>query len=95
MPTSVTKHLLPCTKRFTSPKQALQEAIYRAGSQQELANICGLRQQAVSFWIHKGAGAVPPEYLGVVSDAVLMTPSQLRPDLGWVMCNTLNPNAPK
>ena len=58
----------------------LEIAIDRAGGTQEkLANLLGVRQTLVSYWLK--VGRVPTKYLEDIESATGVAPSVIRPDL--------------
>ncbi|MGV3511875.1 MAG: transcriptional regulator [Novosphingobium sp.] len=65
---------------LTAPQDALQAAIAKAGSQVELARICGITQPSVSLWIKRGK-ELPAEYVLKVEAATGVSRHLLRPDI--------------
>ena len=59
----------------------LQRAIDSIGSQAALAEAIGTKQQNISYWLTKGEGKIPPEYVPVASDKTGIPRHELRPDL--------------
>ena len=62
-----------------SPFEALKMANDRAGSQSELARICGVSQPAVWKWLQ--GGRVPAEYVLRIEAATGVSRHDLRPDI--------------
>ncbi len=63
-----------------TPFEALQAALIEAGSQSELARICGVGQPAVSKWLQSGK-RLPAEYVIAVERETLVSKHLLRPDI--------------
>lgn len=63
-----------------TPFEALQDAIRIAGSQVELARICGVTQPSVSLWIKRGK-VMPAEFVLKVEAATGVSRHLLRPDI--------------
>lgn len=62
-------------------KSALDRAIEKAGNQQALAELIGVKQQHVSYWKQKGRKRVPAEYCAAIEAATGVGKHELRPDL--------------
>lgn len=66
---------------MTDPRLvALRRAIEQAGSQSELARICGITQSAVNQWLRRGM-AMPAEYVLRTEAATGVSRHDLRPDI--------------
>ncbi|MFN3456487.1 MAG: transcriptional regulator [Novosphingobium sp.] len=63
-----------------TPFEALQSALARAGSQSELARICGVSQPAVWKWL-QSSKRLPAEYVLRVENATGVSRHHLRPDI--------------
>ncbi len=63
---------------------ALQMVIRSLGTQERLADICGVTPQAISEW-HRGAGRVPIQYVERISRETDIPPAEIRPDLGGIL----------
>lgn len=63
-----------------TPFEALQSALARAGSQSELARICGVSQPAVWKWL-QSSKRLPAEYVLRVESATGVSRHHLRPDI--------------
>jgi len=64
----------------STPLSALKRAIAKAGSQSELARICGVSQTAVWKWLHV-IGAMPPQFVLKAEAATGVSRHSLRPDI--------------
>lgn len=67
-------------KTDATPFEALQAALIEAGSQSELARICGVGQPAVSKWFQSGK-RLPAEYVIAVERETRVSKHMLRPDI--------------
>lgn len=72
----------------TTPFEALQAAVARAGSQSALARVCGVSQAAVWKWIQRGK-RLPAELCLVVERETGVSKHSLRPDI-YPLKPTLN-----
>lgn len=63
-----------------TPFEALETALERAGSQSELARICGLTQPSVWKWFQT-TKRIPAEYVLRVEAATGVSRHHLRPDI--------------
>lgn len=63
-----------------TPFEALQEAVSRAGTQQAMADICGVSQTAVWKWL-QSSKRLPAEHVLRVEAATGVSRHQLRPDI--------------
>lgn len=63
-----------------SPFEALQSALTAAGSQSELARICGVSQPAVWKWL-QSSKRVPAEYVLRIEAGTGVSRHHLRPDI--------------
>lgn len=59
----------------------LDRAIKAAGNQQALAELIGVKQQHVSYWLKKGRKRVPAEYCAAIEAATGVGKHELRPDI--------------
>lgn len=59
----------------------IQHAVDIAGSQQKLANLCGVKQPTVWRWLH--GGGIDAKYVIAISKATngRIKPYEIRPDL--------------
>lgn len=57
---------------------AIERAVKKAGGQQALADICGVKYQAVQKWINNG---VPAERVLMIETATGVSRHELRPDI--------------
>lgn len=64
----------------SAPALALRAALEKAGSQSELARICGVSQPSVWAWISK-AKSLPAEHVLAVEAATGISRHDLRPDI--------------
>lgn len=64
-------------------QNALEKAVSIAGSQVRLAQLTGIKQQNISYWLLKRGGVVPAEEVRKICAAVdfRVKPEDLRPDL--------------
>jgi DNA-binding transcriptional regulator YdaS (Cro superfamily) len=60
---------------------ALDRAIQKAGSQEALAELIGVKQQHVSYWLNKGRQRVPAEHCAAIEAATGVAKHELRPDV--------------
>jgi DNA-binding transcriptional regulator YdaS (Cro superfamily) len=70
----------PVTSASATPFEALQLAVSRAGSQSEMARICGVSQPAVWKWL-QSSKRLPAEYVLGVEAATGVSRHVLRPDI--------------
>lgn len=63
-----------------TPYEALLQAVQSAGSQSELARICGVSQNSVWKWVQSGK-RLPAEYVLAVEGATGIDRNHLRPDI--------------
>ena len=63
-----------------TPYEALQAALERAGSQSELARVCGITQPSVWKWF-QSSKRLPAEYVLRVEAATGVSRHFLRPDI--------------
>lgn len=63
-----------------TPFEALKTAVERAGSQAELARLCGVTQPAVWKWV-QSSKRVPAEFVLAVEAATGVSIHDLRPDI--------------
>lgn len=59
--------------------RAIDEAVKRVKTQARLAELCGVRPQAVQRWVR--TGSVPPRRVKQVSAVTGVSRTSLRPDL--------------
>lgn len=64
----------------TTPFRALEAAVAKAGSQSELARICGVSQTAVWKWL-QSSKRMPAEYVRMAEAATGVSRHDLRPDI--------------
>jgi len=64
----------------TTPFEALQAAVNKAGSQSELARLVGISSTAVWKWV-QSSKRVPPEFVLAVEEATGISRHDLRPDI--------------
>jgi DNA-binding transcriptional regulator YdaS (Cro superfamily) len=64
-----------------APVTPLDRAIKAAGNQQLLAELIGVKQQHVSYWVNKGRKRVPAEYCARIEAATGVGKHELRPDV--------------
>lgn len=63
-------------------REALIEAVKKAGTQTALAEAIGKRQAHVHYWLTKAVGEVPPaEFVLKIEAATGVSRHRLRPDL--------------
>ena len=60
--------------------KGLKKAISLAGSQSELARICGVTRQHVWNWLNI-LNSIPPKYVLKITRSLNILPSELRPDI--------------
>lgn len=58
--------------------KAIERAVEKAGGQQALADVCGVKYQAVQKWIRFG---VPAERVLTIETATGVSRHELRPDI--------------
>lgn len=63
-----------------TPFEALESAVKAMGSQQALADLCGVTQTAVWKWL-KSSKRLPAEHVLLVEEATTISRHWLRPDI--------------
>jgi len=69
----------------------LQKAVRLLKGQTKVAEICGVKQQTVSYWLNEREGLIPPKYAipvekaidGLADNAERVTRGELCPDFPW------------